>query len=93
MSHHEAFKMVCFFSPFARKVGGKDAYETRRFTELTFLFPNIADEFIPSQLFLINADLLAQYWVPFGHISFYKRIDIDELSRTAGCDRRRSSGG
>lgn len=39
------------------------------------------DEFIPSQLFLISPDLMAQYWLPFGHISFYKRIKVDELLR------------
>lgn len=49
------------------------------------------DEFIPSQLFLINPDLLAQYWLPFGHISFYKRIDIDELLQNARWDERRAS--
>lgn len=50
------------------------------------------DEFIPSQLFLINPNLLAQYWLPFGHISFYKRIDIDGLLQEAGWDDRRASG-
>ncbi|KAK5951638.1 hypothetical protein OHC33_007317 [Knufia fluminis] len=48
------------------------------------------DEFIPSQLFLINPDLLAQYWLPFGHISFYKRIDVDELMRGVAVQRRMS---
>ncbi|KIW72601.1 hypothetical protein PV04_00782 [Phialophora macrospora] len=37
------------------------------------------DEFIPSQLILISPNKLAQYWVPYGHISFYERIDLDEL--------------
>ncbi|KAI1621324.1 hypothetical protein EDD37DRAFT_111984 [Exophiala viscosa] len=37
------------------------------------------DEFIPSQLIMINHNKLAQYWVPFGHISFYERVDIDRL--------------
>ncbi|KAJ9503635.1 hypothetical protein H2202_000774 [Exophiala xenobiotica] len=37
------------------------------------------DEFIPSQLILVNHNRLAQYWVPFGHISFYERVDIDRL--------------
>lgn len=39
----------------------------------------LADVFIPSQLLMINQDRLAQYWVPFGHISFYQRVDIDKL--------------
>jgi hypothetical protein len=38
------------------------------------------DEFIPSQLIMISRNKLAQYWVPFGHISFYERVDIDRLS-------------
>ncbi|KAF4311497.1 hypothetical protein GTA08_BOTSDO12802 [Botryosphaeria dothidea] len=37
------------------------------------------DEFISSQLIMISPDRLAQYWVPFGHISFYQRVDIDAL--------------
>lgn len=28
---------------------------------------------------MINHNCLAQYWVPFGHISFYQRVDIDEV--------------
>ncbi|KPI45867.1 uncharacterized protein AB675_793 [Cyphellophora attinorum] len=51
----------------------------------------VHDEFIPSQLFMINHDRLAQYWLPFGHISYYQRVDIDEVvdqafhgSRAAG---------
>ena len=42
--------------------------------ELTCLF---ADIYIPSQLILISHDTVAQYWEAFGHISFYKRVDID----------------
>ncbi|KAF9634642.1 hypothetical protein BFW01_g5537 [Lasiodiplodia theobromae] len=37
------------------------------------------DEFIASQLIMISHDRLAQYWVPFGHISFYQRVDLDAL--------------
>jgi len=36
-------------------------------------------KYIPSQLFLVSHDTLAQYWEPFGHISFYKRVDIDSF--------------
>jgi len=46
-----------------------------RFANSTF-----PDEFIPSQLIMISHNKLAQYWVPFGHISFYERVDIDRLS-------------
>ena len=37
------------------------------------------DEFIPSQLILISPDRLAQYWIVFGHVSHYQRVDIDEI--------------
>ncbi|EXJ96462.1 hypothetical protein A1O1_01588 [Capronia coronata CBS 617.96] len=49
------------------------------------------DEFIPSQLIMISHDRLAQYWVPFGHISFYERIDIDKLMDETF--RQNNSGG
>ncbi|GAM86328.1 hypothetical protein ANO11243_043420 [Dothideomycetidae sp. 11243] len=39
----------------------------------------IHDEYIPSELILVSHDTLAQYWKGFGHISFYKRVDIDAL--------------
>ena len=28
---------------------------------------------------MIDHNNLAQYWMPFGHISFYQRVDIDKL--------------
>ncbi|EHY51832.1 hypothetical protein ABEF95_004431 [Exophiala dermatitidis] len=37
------------------------------------------DKFIPSQLIMISHDKLAQYWLPYGHVSFYERVDIDKL--------------
>jgi hypothetical protein len=39
---------------------------------------------------LINHDRLAQYWVPFGHISFYERVDIDKLMQSTFGGRRAS---
>lgn len=36
------------------------------------------DRFISSQLIMISHDSLAQYWEDFGHISFYKRVNIDD---------------
>ncbi|RMZ90883.1 hypothetical protein DV736_g1897, partial [Chaetothyriales sp. CBS 134916] len=42
----------------------------------------VHNEFIISQLLLISHDRLAQYWVPYGHISFYNRVDIDHLMNT-----------
>ena len=38
---------------------------------------------------MINHDKLAQYWMPFGHISFYERVDIDGLMK--GTFGRRAS--
>jgi hypothetical protein len=52
-------------------------------TSVSSLPDDFPDVFIPSQLLLINQDRLAQYWVPFGHISFYQRVDIDSLMRDA----------
>ncbi|KAI2605564.1 F-box domain-containing protein [Hypoxylon sp. NC1633] len=37
------------------------------------------DKYIESQLILISHNRLAQYWVPFGHISFFERVNIDEF--------------
>ncbi len=39
----------------------------------------IADGYTPSQLILVSHDTLAQYWEAFGHISFYKRVDIEQF--------------
>lgn len=39
------------------------------------------EKFIDSQLLLISHDRLAQYWVGFGHISFFERVDIDAVLR------------
>lgn len=37
------------------------------------------DIYIPSQLILISHDTLAQYWEAFGHVSLYRRVDIDKF--------------
>ncbi|KAF7894582.1 uncharacterized protein EAF01_010033 [Botrytis porri] len=34
-------------------------------------------KYIETELIMISPDVLAQHWVPFGHISFFHRIDID----------------
>ncbi|KAI1371830.1 F-box domain-containing protein [Hypoxylon crocopeplum] len=39
----------------------------------------INDKYIESQLILISYNRLAQYWVPFGHISYFERVDIDQF--------------
>ncbi|KAI9706503.1 MAG: hypothetical protein M1836_003509 [Candelina mexicana] len=40
------------------------------------------DKFIPSQLIMISPDRLAQYWEDFGHISYYERVNIDDLAKS-----------
>lgn len=37
------------------------------------------DKFMESQLILMSPNRLAQFWVGFGHISFFERVDIDSL--------------
>ncbi|TIA26750.1 hypothetical protein D6C81_00495 [Aureobasidium pullulans] len=39
------------------------------------------DEYMPSQLILISPDCLAQHWIEFGHISYYRRVDLDSLGQ------------
>ncbi|KAL2257498.1 hypothetical protein VTK26DRAFT_94 [Humicola hyalothermophila] len=39
----------------------------------------IDDTYIPTKLFLISHDRLAQHWIGLGHISYYQRVDIDSL--------------
>ncbi|KAK3720101.1 hypothetical protein LTR37_003924 [Vermiconidia calcicola] len=39
------------------------------------------DSYTPSQLIMISHDTLAQFWEDFGHISYYKRVDLEALMR------------
>ncbi|KAI0169388.1 F-box domain-containing protein [Hypoxylon sp. FL1284] len=39
----------------------------------------INDKYIESQLLLLSHNRLAQYWVGFGHISFFERVDVDQF--------------
>jgi hypothetical protein len=39
------------------------------------------DDFMLSQLILISENELAQYWETFGHVSFYRRVDIDQFTK------------
>ena len=39
----------------------------------------IAERYTPSQLIMISHDTLAQFWEGFGHISYYRRVDLDAL--------------
>ena len=50
-------------------------------THLTVI-PNLsfsAAFFIPTELFLISHNCIAHYWKQLGHISYYRRVDIDQL--------------
>ncbi|KAF7117897.1 hypothetical protein CNMCM5793_007228 [Aspergillus hiratsukae] len=40
------------------------------------------DTFIPAQLILISTDCVALYWEAMGHMSYFKRLDIDALIHT-----------
>ncbi|KAL4926636.1 F-box protein [Aspergillus undulatus] len=40
------------------------------------------DTFITSQLILKSTDCVAHYWESMGHITYYRRLDIDRLIRT-----------
>ncbi|PWY78517.1 F-box domain protein [Aspergillus sclerotioniger CBS 115572] len=40
------------------------------------------DTFIASQLILISTECVAHYWETMGHISYYRRLDVDALLRT-----------
>ncbi|RHZ70885.1 hypothetical protein CDV55_104486 [Aspergillus turcosus] len=40
------------------------------------------DTFIPAQLILISTDCVALYWEAMGHMSYFKRLDIDALIQT-----------
>ncbi|KAJ5669094.1 hypothetical protein N7462_010164 [Penicillium macrosclerotiorum] len=40
------------------------------------------DSFISSQLILVSTDYIAHYWEEMGHISYFRRVDIDTLLRT-----------
>jgi hypothetical protein len=43
----------------------------------------IVDQYTPSQLIMISHNTLAQFWEAYGHISYYRRVDLDALVR---CD-------
>ncbi|EEA21988.1 hypothetical protein EYB25_006775 [Talaromyces marneffei] len=39
------------------------------------------DQWVNTQLFLISPDYVAQYWEPMNHISFFRRVNIDEFTK------------
>ncbi|KAI1079003.1 F-box domain-containing protein [Whalleya microplaca] len=39
----------------------------------------VNDKYIESRLLLLSHNRLAQYWVEFGHISYFERVDIDQF--------------
>jgi Cyclin D1 binding domain len=50
----------------------------------------LTDKYIESQLLLISPNRLAQYWVGFGHISFFERVDIDRFLVPSADDQKAS---
>lgn len=38
--------------------------------------------FINSELILISTDVMAHYWKEMGHVSYFRRVDIDALLKT-----------
>ncbi|CAI7670406.1 unnamed protein product [Penicillium manginii] len=40
------------------------------------------DTYISSQLILVSTEYIAHYWQEMGHISYYRRVDIDTLLKT-----------
>jgi hypothetical protein len=46
------------------------------------------DKYIESQLIMISHNRLAQYWVGFGHISFYERVDFEAFLSPPNDDQR-----
>jgi hypothetical protein len=56
---------------------------TAPFSKLeTFAENQSLDIFIQSQLILVSTDLLAHYWKEMGHVSYFRRVDIDALLQT-----------
>ncbi|KAL8701054.1 MAG: hypothetical protein Q9201_005119 [Fulgogasparrea decipioides] len=41
------------------------------------------DKFGPAQLIMVDQDTLAQYWEEFDHVSFYRRVKIDNYLSTS----------
>lgn len=47
--------------------------------ELWELFADaLIDRYVAAQLIMVSHDTLAQYWEDLGHISFYKRVNLDD---------------
>ncbi|KAK5171806.1 uncharacterized protein LTR77_003442 [Saxophila tyrrhenica] len=44
------------------------------------------DEWMPSQLIMVSHDTLCQYWTSFGHMSYYRRVDLDALFNYSAAD-------
>lgn len=38
----------------------------------------LIDRYVASQLIMVSHDTLAQYWQDLGHISYYKRVNLDD---------------
>jgi hypothetical protein len=59
--------------------GFVDGQSAISLTAAITLLTECTDKFIESQLMLISHDKVAQYWVEFGHISYFKRVPLDDL--------------
>ena len=57
---------------------GKCSHSNADYNVLTS-FP---DTFVTSQLILISLDCVAHYWETQGHVSYFRRVDIDSLIQT-----------
>ena len=44
-----------------------------------FVVNHCIDAYVESRLIMISHSRLAQHWIAFGHISYFERIDIDNL--------------
>lgn len=38
------------------------------------------DSYIPSQLVLVSPDILAQWWMPYRYVVFYRRVNIEQYT-------------
>ncbi|KAJ5919807.1 hypothetical protein N7454_009642 [Penicillium verhagenii] len=64
------------------RVDDKEPFENARIVRCMGHVAGIGfqdDTFITSQLILISPDYIAHYWKEMGHVSYYRRVDIDTL--------------
>ncbi|KAJ5267588.1 hypothetical protein N7478_010396 [Penicillium angulare] len=67
------------------RVDPKEPFENARIVRCSGHVAGIGfqdDSFIKSQLILISPDYIAHYWQEMGHVSYFRRVDIDSLIQT-----------